>query len=175
MLITNLIFISGCIYVFTLPASTIITAKLPIIGKTENQFLIKGLILIFSICNASYSMYLWSLLIKLIKDKKFFVISPEGILWYNYNIFSKPILIEWQHIEELYVLNPKRYLFSSDYKHAIVLKITKEFYNSSSFFIKIIYMLNRKFSEGYEISINLNVAKCNAVEVFNEMQKYWSN
>ena len=83
LLVTTLILIPLCIYVFTLPASTVITAKLPIIGKTENQIIIKGLILIVVIPFEIYSMYLWSLVIKLIlvnKDKKFFVINHYGIL-----------------------------------------------------------------------------------------------
>lgn len=175
LLVTTLILIPLCIYVFTLPASTVITAKLPIIGKTENQIIIKGLILIVVIPFEIYSMYLWSLVIKLIlvnKDKKFFVINHYGILWYNYNIFSKPILIEWKHIKNICVLNPKNHLFANNYKRAVALQLTQEFYNNSSFFKRMVYKFNRKLSNGYEININLNFSTCKADEVLDEIYKY---
>ncbi len=163
------------ICVFTLPSSEILRVRLPIIGQTENQFIIKCFIVIVTIPIEIYSISLFLLLIKLTlinKEKKFLVIYKDGILWYKPNIFSKPMLIEWNHIENICVFNPKKYLFTNNYKHAIAIKITQEFYNNASFFAKIIYSLNRKFSKGYEFNINLNFSKCNADEVLNEIKKY---
>lgn len=161
-----------CIYFFTLPSSTMLTVKLPIIGRTNNKFIIECIISISSISVAIYSVYLWSLLIKLIfvnKDKKFLVIDKDGICWYNSNIFSKPMLIEWKHVKNMHVFNSKKHLFTNNYKHAIALNITQEFYNNSSFFKRIIYKLNRKFSNGCDIHINLNFSTCNADDILDKI------
>lgn len=174
-LFVNIIITFVCIYVFTLPSSEILRVRLPIIGHTENLFIIKCFLVIVTIPIEIYSISLFLLLIKLTlinKEKKFLVIDKDGILWYKPNIFSKPMLIEWNHIENICVFNPKKYLFTNNYKHAIAIKITQEFYNNASFFAKIIYSLNRKFSTGYELNINLNFSKCDADEILNEINKY---
>lgn len=176
LLFPTLFFTTVCIYCFTLPSSKMPTVSLPILGQTNNRFIIECIMAIISISFAIYSMYLWSILIKLIfvnKDKKFLVIDKYGICWYNSNIFSKPMLIEWKHIKNICIFNPKKHLFTNNYKHAITLNITQEFYNNSSFFKRIIYKLNRKFSNGFDIRINLNFTNCNANDILDEINKYY--
>ena len=163
------------IFIFTMPSSKIPTVNLPIVGRTNNEFITVCIAIVGTISFGIYSIFLLLLLIKLIlinRDKKFLVISKDGILWYTSNIFSKPMLVEWKHIKNICVFNPKNHLFANNYKRAVALQLTQEFYNNSSFFKKIMYNLNRKLSNGYEININLNFSTCNADEVLDEIYKY---
>lgn len=178
--LVSVVFTLACIYFAALPTEELPnTARLPKGRRIGSKSIIRIIMIIGTLFFGIISIFLLLLIIKLTfinRAKKFLVINKDGILWYKPNIFSKPILIAWKHIEDVCVFNPKDYLFTNNDKHLknkiIALKLTQEFYNNSSFFAKIIYRLNRNFSKGYEIHINLNFSNFNANEILNEIKKY---
>lgn len=183
----SIVFTLGCIYIATLPSEEMPdAARLPRGGRIKNKFIIRVIMIIGVVLFGFASILFTSLLIKIIlnklifknEEKELLVIDSKGLLINQWSIFSKRTLIEWKHIKDICVFNPKNYLFTNNEEQLknkiIALKLTQEFYNNASFFAKIIYSLNRKFSTGYEININLNFAKCDADEILSEINKYCS-
>lgn len=183
--LVSIVFTLGCIYIATLPSTEMPdAARLPRGGRIKNKLIIRVIMIIGIIFFGFASILLTSLLVTIILNKLFFkneekellVIDSKGLLINQWSIFSKRRFIEWKHVENICVFNPKNYLFTNNEKQLknkiIALKLTQEFYNNSSFFTKIIYKLNRKFSKGYEIHINLNFSNFDANEILNEINKY---
>ncbi len=183
--LVSVLFTLGCIYIATLPSEEMPdAARLPRGGRIKNKFIIRVIMIIGIVLFGFASILFTSLLIKIIlnklifknEEKELLVIDSKGLLINQWNIFSKPTLIEWKHIEDICVFNPKDYLFSNNEEQLknkiIALKLSQEFYNNSSFLAKIKYKLNKKFSKGYEFHINLNFSNFDANEILNEINKY---
>ena len=183
--LVSIIITLGGIYIATSPSEEMPdTARLPRGGRIKNKFIIRIIMIIGIVFFGFASIFFTSLLIKIIlnklifknEEKELLVIDNKGLLINQWNIFSKPTLIEWKHIEDICVFNPKDHLFSNNVEQLknkiIALKLSQEFYNNSSFLAKIRYKLNKKFSKDYAIHINLNFSKLNANEVLSEINKY---
>lgn len=181
----SVIFTLACIYFAALPTEELPdTARLPRGGRIKNKFIIKVIMIIGVVFFGFASILFTSLLIKLVlnklvfknEEKELLVIDNKGLLINQWNIFSKPTLIEWKHIKDICLFNPKDYLFLNNEEQLknkiIALKLSQEFYNNSSFWAKIKYKLNKKFSKDYAIHINLNFSRLNANEVLSAINKY---
>ncbi len=121
--IISILFTLGCIYIATLPSTEMPdAARLPRGRRIRNKFIIRIIMIIGIVFFGFASILFTSLLIKIILNKLFFkneekellVIDNKGLLINQWNIFSKPTLIEWKHIEDICVFNPKNYLFSNN-------------------------------------------------------------
>ena len=181
----SVMFTIVCIYFITLPPEELPdTARLPRGGRIKNKFIIRIIMIIGALLFGVISFLYVLLLIKLIlnklvlknKEKEFLIIDSKGLLINKWNVFSKQTLIEWKYIKDICAFNPKDYLLKNNNANLenkiIALKLTQKFYDNASFFSKIIYKFNRKFSKGYEIHINLTLSSLSANEVLSAINKY---
>lgn len=183
--LVSTIFTLVSVHIATLPSAEVPdTARLPHGGRIKSKFIIKIIMIVGSLFFGVASLLLILLLIKIIlnrlflrkEETEFLVIDNKGILIKNQlNIFSKPMLIEWEHIEDVCVYNPlqnSRYNPKYFRNKSIALKLSQQFRNNLSLFTRILHKLNEILSHDYELHISLGLSDFNADEVLDEIYKY---
>lgn len=120
--------------------------------------------------------------IKSIKKEEIIIVNNRGILYNESHNFSKPILIHWNYIEDMRIVEGTNVgltsqklcsKFSNDNK--IVLKLKEEFYNDFSPIKKIMYKLNSKILKGFAFEISLKFTDSDVNEIFDKILTKYSS
>lgn len=167
-----------CLYFTITSLNDVLNTSYVPTGKSNKNQSCANLV-VFPVCFLIYfsvTLFAISIFIRSILKKEVIVINHSGILYNKFHIFSKPVFIHWNYIQDIRIVDGtsrgnllQKILSKILNNKSIVLKLKEEFYTDLSPIKKTIYKLNGKFSKGFSFQIRLIFTKSDTNEILDKI------
>ncbi len=171
-----LIITTLCLYIIIISFNDVLNTNYVPTGKANKNHSLANLFvlsILFPIILIP-DFFIISIFIRSIIKKEVIIINHRGILCNRLHIFSKPVFIHWNYIQDMRIVAGAnrgnilaRFLSKFLNNKSIVLKLNEEFYNDLSPVKKTIYKL-----KGFSFQIRLIFTKCDAKELLDKIKSY---